>query len=105
MKAEPDSRVVKGKDVKVHITSLPLTTHILMFILLIGYETCRKFSVEDFETVKTTAWEGVRNYEARNIMQGMKVGDKVRLITGGSVGDLYSHQYVGSISPGALLSL
>ncbi|KAH7101489.1 DUF55-domain-containing protein [Auriculariales sp. MPI-PUGE-AT-0066] len=52
MKAEPDSRVVKGKDVK--------------------------FSVDDFETAGTTAWEGVRSYEARNIMRDrMKVGDKV----------------------------
>ncbi|KAF8497343.1 PUA-like domain-containing protein [Gautieria morchelliformis] len=51
MKAEPDSRIVKGKDVK--------------------------FSVDDFESAQNTAWEGVRNYEARNIMQGMKVGDKV----------------------------
>jgi len=51
MKAEPDSRVVKGKDVK--------------------------FSVDDFESVKTTPWEGVRNAEARNIMKEMKVGDKV----------------------------
>ncbi|KAF8592238.1 DUF55-domain-containing protein [Ramaria rubella] len=51
MKAEPDSRIVKGKDVK--------------------------FSVDDFENVGTTAWEGVRNYEARNLMQGMKIGDKV----------------------------
>ncbi|EJF62226.1 hypothetical protein DICSQDRAFT_58814 [Dichomitus squalens LYAD-421 SS1] len=51
MKAEPDSRVVKGKDVK--------------------------FSVDDFEAVKTTPWEGVRNAEARNLMKEMKVGDKV----------------------------
>ncbi|KAH9948744.1 DUF55-domain-containing protein [Amylocystis lapponica] len=51
MKAEPDSRIVKGKEVK--------------------------FSVEDFEAVKTTPWEGVRNAEARNLMKEMKVGDKV----------------------------
>ncbi|CDO73841.1 hypothetical protein BN946_scf185015.g170 [Trametes cinnabarina] len=51
MKAEPDSRIVKGKDVK--------------------------FSVDDFESVKTTPWEGVRNAEARNLMKEMKVGDKV----------------------------
>ncbi|KZV87365.1 DUF55-domain-containing protein [Exidia glandulosa HHB12029] len=52
MKAEPDSRVVKGKDVK--------------------------FSVDDFEVAGTTAWEGVRSYEARNIMRDkMRVGDKV----------------------------
>ncbi|KAK0447770.1 PUA-like domain-containing protein [Armillaria borealis] len=50
LKAEPDSRLVKGKDVK--------------------------FSVDDFETVGTSSWEGVRNYEARNLMKEMKVGDK-----------------------------
>ncbi|KAI0650841.1 DUF55-domain-containing protein [Trametes meyenii] len=51
MKAEPDERIVKGKDVK--------------------------FSVDDFESVGTTPWEGVRNAEARNLMKEMKVGDKV----------------------------
>ncbi|KDQ64124.1 hypothetical protein JAAARDRAFT_187497 [Jaapia argillacea MUCL 33604] len=51
MKAEPESRVVKGKDVK--------------------------FSVDDFESVGTTAWEGVRNHEAKNLMKQMKIGDQV----------------------------
>ncbi|KAF8635005.1 hypothetical protein AX15_000589 [Amanita polypyramis BW_CC] len=50
LKAEPESRIVKGKDVK--------------------------FSVDDFETVGTSPWEGVRNYEARNLMKEMRVGDK-----------------------------
>ncbi|KAF8180156.1 DUF55-domain-containing protein [Pholiota molesta] len=50
LKAEPDSRVVKGKDVK--------------------------FSVDDFQTIGTSPWEGVRNYEARNLMKEMKEGDK-----------------------------
>ncbi|THV02618.1 DUF55-domain-containing protein [Dendrothele bispora CBS 962.96] len=50
LKAEPDSRIVKGKDVK--------------------------FSVDDFEAVKTSAWEGVRNYEARNLMKEMKNGER-----------------------------
>ncbi|KAF8638554.1 hypothetical protein AX17_002097 [Amanita inopinata Kibby_2008] len=50
LKAEPDSRIVKGKDVK--------------------------FSVDDFEAVKTSPWEGVRNYEARNLMKEMAVGDQ-----------------------------
>ncbi|TFK43923.1 EVE domain-containing protein [Crucibulum laeve] len=50
LKAEPDSRIVKGKDVK--------------------------FSVDDFESIKTSPWEGVRNYEARNLMKEMKVGEK-----------------------------
>ncbi|KAH7916802.1 PUA-like domain-containing protein [Hygrophoropsis aurantiaca] len=51
MKAEPDTRIVKGKDVK--------------------------FSVDDFESIRTTPWEGVRNFEARNLMKEMVVGDKV----------------------------
>ncbi|KAG5648708.1 hypothetical protein DXG03_000055 [Asterophora parasitica] len=51
LKAEPDTRVVKGKDVK--------------------------FSVDDFESVKASPWEGVRNYEARNLMKEMQVGEKV----------------------------
>ncbi|CAA7270952.1 unnamed protein product [Cyclocybe aegerita] len=50
LKAEPDSRIVKGKDVK--------------------------FSVDDFEKVKTSPWEGVRNYEARNLMKEMKEGEQ-----------------------------
>lgn len=33
--------------------------------------------MDDFESVKVSAWEGVRNYEARNLMKEMKVGEKV----------------------------
>lgn len=36
-----------------------------------------QFSVDDFEEVKTTPWEGVRNAEARNLMKEMSLGDKV----------------------------
>ncbi|KAF9000202.1 PUA-like domain-containing protein [Cyathus striatus] len=50
LKAEPDSRIVKGKEVK--------------------------FSVDDFEKVGTSPWEGVRNYEARNLMREMRVGER-----------------------------
>jgi predicted RNA-binding protein with PUA-like domain len=35
--------------------------------------------VDDFETVKSSPWEGVRNYEARNLMKEMKVGEKVSI--------------------------
>ena len=36
------------------------------------------FSIDDLKRDKTTWWEGVRNYQARNFMsQGMKVGDEV----------------------------
>ena len=38
-----------------------------------------QFSVDDFEAVKTTAWEGVRNHQAKNYMKSMKLGDKVGL--------------------------
>ncbi|KIR43540.1 hypothetical protein I307_03378 [Cryptococcus deuterogattii 99/473] len=52
MKAEPDSRIVKGKDVK--------------------------FSVDDFERIGVSPWDGVRNHEAKKIMrERMKLGDKV----------------------------
>ncbi|KAI8054349.1 hypothetical protein BDF22DRAFT_407484 [Syncephalis plumigaleata] len=53
MKAEPESRIIKGKDVK--------------------------FSIDDLAIMPnaTSAWDG-RNYEARNIMRDrMKIGDKV----------------------------
>ncbi|KAL7411433.1 EVE domain-containing protein [Mrakia frigida] len=52
MKAEPDTRIVKGKDVK--------------------------FSIDDFEEMGTTPWDGVRNHEAKKIMkEKMKIGHQV----------------------------
>lgn len=35
------------------------------------------FSIDDLKKNKTTLWEGVRNYQARNHMNSMKVGDAV----------------------------
>ena len=35
------------------------------------------FSIDDLARKKAEGWNGVRNYEARNFMKGMKVGDKV----------------------------
>lgn len=36
------------------------------------------YSIDDLEKQKTTPWEGVRNYQARNFMRDdMKVGDEV----------------------------
>jgi predicted RNA-binding protein with PUA-like domain len=35
------------------------------------------FSIDDLEEAGTTAWFGVRNYEARNNMQEMEEGDRV----------------------------
>lgn len=69
MKAEPNSRIVKGRDVKVRLTVPPFHSN----------SSASKFSVDDFEAAGTTPWEGVRNPEARNLMKEMQVGDKVRL--------------------------
>ena len=35
------------------------------------------FSIDDLKKSKTTLWEGVRNYQARNHMMSMKLGDAV----------------------------
>jgi predicted RNA-binding protein with PUA-like domain len=35
------------------------------------------YSIETLESDGTTSWEGVRNYQARNNMREMQVGDKV----------------------------
>ena len=36
-----------------------------------------KYSWEQFVKDKKTFWDGVRNYQARNNMQAMKIGDEV----------------------------
>jgi predicted RNA-binding protein with PUA-like domain len=35
------------------------------------------YAIDDLKRDGTTSWEGVRNYQARNFMRDMKVGDKV----------------------------
>jgi predicted RNA-binding protein with PUA-like domain len=35
------------------------------------------YGIEDLRRDTTTAWEGVRNYQARNFMRDMRVGDKI----------------------------
>jgi predicted RNA-binding protein with PUA-like domain len=35
------------------------------------------FSIDDFAKVKVTDWTGVRNYQARNFLMAMEVGDDV----------------------------
>lgn len=35
------------------------------------------YTIDALERDGTTSWEGVRNYQARNFMREMKVGDKV----------------------------
>jgi predicted RNA-binding protein with PUA-like domain len=34
------------------------------------------YSIDDLKRDKTTLWDGVRNYQARNLMREMKVGDQ-----------------------------
>jgi predicted RNA-binding protein with PUA-like domain len=35
------------------------------------------FSIDDLERTRTTHWDGVRNFKARNYMRSMKMGDGV----------------------------
>lgn len=35
------------------------------------------YSIDDLERDGSTSWEGVRNYQARNLMREMAVGDRV----------------------------
>ena len=35
------------------------------------------YTIEDLERDGSTSWEGVRNYQARNLMREMRKGDKV----------------------------
>ena len=35
------------------------------------------YSIDDLERDGSTCWEGVRNYQARNLMREMSVGDRV----------------------------
>lgn len=35
------------------------------------------YSLDDLERDESTCWEGVRNYQARNLMRDMRVGDLV----------------------------
>ncbi len=35
------------------------------------------YSIDDLQRDGTTSWDGVRNYQARNFMRDMRVGDKV----------------------------
>lgn len=51
MKAEPETRLVNGHDVK--------------------------FSIDDLKEMNVSCWDGVRNYQARNNMKAMKKGDLV----------------------------
>ena len=34
------------------------------------------YSIEDLRSEKETLWDGIRNYQARNFMRSMKIGDQ-----------------------------
>ena len=34
------------------------------------------YSIKDLKTEKETLWDGIRNYQARNFMRSMKIGDQ-----------------------------
>jgi len=36
----------------------------------------QSYSIEDLRSDRTTPWSGVRNYQARNFMQAMSIGDE-----------------------------
>jgi predicted RNA-binding protein with PUA-like domain len=36
-----------------------------------------EYSIDDLKKDGSTSWEGVRNYQARNFMRSMKIGDRV----------------------------
>jgi predicted RNA-binding protein with PUA-like domain len=37
------------------------------------------YSIDDLQRDRTTSWDGVRNFQARNFLRAMKKGDKVLL--------------------------
>lgn len=77
MKAEPETRLEKGIDVKVSSPFPLILPHSFLFT-----PRCRllQFSIDDLEAIGTSKWDGVRNHEAKNIMKTkMKLGDKVSL--------------------------
>ena len=39
------------------------------------------YSIDDLERDGSTAWEGVRNFKARNNLKAMEVGDELLFIT------------------------
>ena len=56
----------------VAAASPPLTTH--CWLMKTEPDV---FSIDDLKKNKTTLWEGVRNYQARNYLINMQIGDEV----------------------------
>ena len=96
MKSEPETRLVKGVDVKVRMDSVLYFTNVLSTFYHCSHIglLILQFSIDDLqkEPNQTACWDGVRNYEvyrscfvivtiksliqARNHICKMKVGDK-----------------------------
>ena len=53
--------------------ALILSVNRMNYWLLKSEESC--YSIDDLMRDKTTRWSGVRNYQARNFMRDMKMGD------------------------------
>ena len=47
------------------------------------------YAISDLKRDKKTAWEGVRNYQARNFMRAMSVGDQVLFYHSGEDAGVY----------------
>ncbi len=47
----------------------------MKYYLMKSEPTC--FSIDDLQKKKVSSWDGVRNYQARNFMIEMKLGDKI----------------------------
>jgi predicted RNA-binding protein with PUA-like domain len=47
----------------------------MKYWLIKSEEEC--YSIDDLARDKKTSWDGVRNYQARNFMKDMSVGDKI----------------------------
>jgi predicted RNA-binding protein with PUA-like domain len=47
----------------------------MKYYLMKSEPTC--FSIDDLQKKKVSSWDGVRNYQARNFMMEMKLGDKI----------------------------
>ncbi len=60
------------------------------------------YSIEDLAREGTTLWDGIRNYQARNFMRSMQIGDRAQEPHGG---EEPSTQNEGAIGGGILLEM
>ena len=66
----------RGEASRIHPSSLLPHPLLFMNFWLMKSEPSA-YSIDDLKRDGTTSWEGVRNYQARNFMRDMRVGDKV----------------------------